>query len=104
MGVSIIGALFLIVFVNSHEDEARDFTYRVADKLPTIMVWVVYLAILALVAGFYFLPSIIAFRRNHLNAVAILALNLFLGWSLIGWVVSLVWSLLRTGPQRPAIG
>lgn len=41
----------------------------------------------------YFLPSVISFNRDQPNRFAILALNLFLGWTLLGWVVSLVWSL-----------
>jgi hypothetical protein len=43
--------------------------------------------------GFYFLPLVIAIVRKKSNVVAIGALNLLLGWSLIGWVVALVWSL-----------
>ena len=41
----------------------------------------------------YFLPTIIAILRQKTNTGAIFALNLFLGWSLIGWVVSLIWAL-----------
>lgn len=41
----------------------------------------------------YWIPSVVAFRRNHANKNSIVALNLFLGWTFIGWVVSLVWSL-----------
>lgn len=41
----------------------------------------------------YFVPTIIAFARKKSNKIAILVLNLFLGWSLIGWVISLVWAL-----------
>ena len=33
------------------------------------------------------------FLRNKRNKMAIFALNFFLGWTLVGWVVSLVWSL-----------
>ena len=40
----------------------------------------------------YFLPTIIALLRGHLSALAIFLLNLFLGWTLIGWIVALVWS------------
>lgn len=47
----------------------------------------------AIGAVVYFLPTIIAFKRGKRNRGAILALNLFLGWSLLGWVVSLVWAL-----------
>jgi len=41
----------------------------------------------------YFVPTIIAFSQGKKNRGAILALNLFLGWSFVGWVVSLVWAL-----------
>jgi hypothetical protein len=42
---------------------------------------------------FYFLPTIIAITRTKSNTGAILVLNFFLGWTLVGWVVSLVWAL-----------
>lgn len=48
----------------------------------------------------YFLPSIIAFKRDHQQRVSIFALNFLLGWSLLGWVGSLVWSL-AAGQERP---
>jgi hypothetical protein len=50
------------------------------------------------VLGFvlYILPSVIAFKRGHQNAGAILALNLLLGWTFLGWVAALVWSLTQT--------
>lgn len=49
--------------------------------------------LLALMVALYFVPTIIASMRNHTNAVAITALNLLLGWTLLGWVAALVWSL-----------
>jgi hypothetical protein len=41
----------------------------------------------------YFLPTIIAFAREKRDAVSILVLNLLLGWTMIGWVIALVWAL-----------
>src|SRR5882762_9006428 len=41
----------------------------------------------------YFLPTIIAILRQKTNTGAIFALNFFLGWSLIGWIISLIWAL-----------
>ncbi|QWE07619.1 superinfection immunity protein [Polynucleobacter sp. JS-JIR-5-A7] len=49
--------------------------------------------LMTLISLFYFLPFAIAFNKKRANTGAIFALNLFLGWSLIGWVVSLVWAL-----------
>ncbi|MEI6182848.1 MAG: superinfection immunity protein [Polynucleobacter sp.] len=54
------------------------------------LLFAILITILSL---FYFLPFAIAFHRKRANAGAIFALNLFLGWSLIGWVVALVWAL-----------
>ncbi|MEF9443986.1 superinfection immunity protein [Burkholderia sp. 1B3(2022)] len=52
-------------------------------------------ALLLIVAGLcsYFLPTIIAIVRGHHNQNAIAALNTCLGWTLVGWVGSLVWAL-----------
>jgi hypothetical protein len=41
----------------------------------------------------YFLPSLIALARSKRDIVAIILLNFFLGWTLIGWVVALVWAV-----------
>ena len=50
------------------------------------------------------IPLIIAIVRKKGNVVAIGALNLLLGWTLVGWVVSLVWSLSKDQqPQQVVI-
>ena len=43
----------------------------------------------------YLLPTLIAAARYTQNRIAIFNLNLLLGWTLIGWVVALFWSLSR---------
>lgn len=60
---------------------------------------------LAIGVTLYFLPLIVASIRQHPSAVAISALNLLAGWTLIGWVVALVWSLNAvTSNSAPAAG
>lgn len=49
----------------------------------------------------YFLPSVLAYTRKKDNFIAIFALNAFLGWSVVGWVVSLVWALSKDQQQAP---
>ena len=44
----------------------------------------------------YFIPTLIAFVRGHSNKVGIMALNLLLGWTILGWIGAFVWSLLRS--------
>jgi len=40
----------------------------------------------------YFIPSIIAENRRHQNRMAISFLNLLVGWTVIGWLIAIVWS------------
>lgn len=44
----------------------------------------------------YFVPTILAVNRDHPNMATICGLNILTGWTLIGWVVTLVWSLTNT--------
>ena len=46
----------------------------------------------------YFLPSIVALARSKRDIGAILLLNFFLGWTMIGWVVALVWAVKADVP------
>jgi hypothetical protein len=47
----------------------------------------------------YFLPSVIALGRNKRDITAIVLLNFFLGWTMIGWVVALVWAVKTDVPM-----
>jgi hypothetical protein len=51
----------------------------------------------------YFLPALIAALRKHPQTLAIFVLNLLLGWSVIGWIGSLVWSLTNAQPTQTVI-
>ena len=50
--------------------------------------------------GLYFLPSLIAVARHTHNSTGIFLLNLFLGWTGIGWIIALVIALCSS-PYHP---
>ena len=50
------------------------------------------LLILLIVVPFYFLPTIIALNRRNLNMKAIIVLNFLSGWTIVGWIITFVWS------------
>jgi hypothetical protein len=53
----------------------------------------ILLAIIITFATFtYLLPFAVAVGRGRTNTPAIFILNLFLGWTLIGWIIALVWA------------
>ena len=41
----------------------------------------------------YFIPSIVGRKQRNFNSI--LLLNIFLGWSIIGWVVALIWAVSK---------
>ena len=53
--------------------------------------------VLAVYAFIYFIPALNAGRRRHHQTAAILLLNVFVGWTGIGWIAALVWS--ATAPK-----
>ncbi len=57
------------------------------DSNPAIFL--VFLAILALI---HFVPSFVAFSRNHASRKLILLLNVIMGWTVIGWALLLYWA------------
>jgi hypothetical protein len=73
---------------------AQDSGAAVAGGIGVLML-------VALCLGGYFLPTIVAFARHKSNKMAIFLLNFLLGWTLIGWVVSIVWAV--TNDQPPII-
>ncbi len=54
-----------------------------------------HLALLAL----YFVPSFVAWRRTAKATAGVVIVNVFLGWTFIGWVVALAWAAI--GEPRP---
>jgi uncharacterized membrane protein len=63
--------------------------FAFGDGVSGALILGLILAVLAFVI--YFFPSWVGRRKQ--NATAIFAFNLFLGWTLIGWVGALVWAL-----------
>jgi hypothetical protein len=58
------------------------------------------LGALIIVALLYFLPLIIAVSRKVRNQGSVLVVNLFLGWTLIGWIVALAMAARTVEPQK----
>lgn len=57
--------------------------------------------LIAAMAFLYFLPTIVGHKKS--NARAIFFLNLFLGWTAIGWIVAMIWGLTRDVPPRTMV-
>jgi hypothetical protein len=47
------------------------------------------------------IPAIVASCRHHNATGAIIVLNIFLGWTFIGWVIALVWASTNDLRKEP---
>jgi hypothetical protein len=51
--------------------------------------------------GLYLLPALIAAARDKTHGAAgVFLLNIFLGWTLIGWLVAFMWACSGDAPSR----
>lgn len=57
--------------------------------------------LLVMLVLLYFIPSIIAFRRMHHKRRAITALNVLLGWCVLGWIGAFLWALTAVQKEGP---
>ena len=53
---------------------------------------------LALCFFLYFAPALVASSRRHESAPAVWILNFLLGWTVVGWVICLIWALSLPQP------
>ncbi|MFL6429822.1 MAG: superinfection immunity protein [Acidobacteriaceae bacterium] len=55
----------------------------------------------AFTLALYFLPALVAKSRHHPNTSAIFMVNLFFGWTFLGWVICFIWACTR--PAAPVL-
>jgi hypothetical protein len=56
---------------------------------------------IAICAIFYFLPAVIAWYRHASHFSGVLVLNLFTGWTLIGWIAAFIWACVSKEKETP---
>ncbi len=68
--------------------------------MPENIKPIIGIALLLLIVLVYFVPSVVA--KGKRNWQAIFVLNLFAGWTFVGWIVALVWACTKdTIKDRP---
>jgi hypothetical protein len=56
--------------------------------IEVLVLWQVCFVITVI----YLLPGIIASARSHRSAISIWIITIFTGWTVVGWLVALVWA------------
>ena len=61
------------------------------------------LTFLAVLFFLYWLPTVVAVLRRTPSALGVAAINFFLGWTVIGWIVALVLALAAYPAQERVV-
>ena len=82
-----------------------NWSHEVGPVVNGIIAFISIILLIAVAAGFYFIPTIVAAAKKSKRASAVAVLNLLLGWTLIGWVVALVWAVAEPEetPNQPKV-
>ncbi|WP_405403633.1 superinfection immunity protein [Streptomyces sp. NBC_01104] len=51
----------------------------------------------------YFVPVFVAFSRGVPNKGSVFVVNLFLGWTVVGWIVALAMAARSNQQQQPRL-
>ena len=77
------------------DKSAGDGRSELDKQADTLGKQIFSFTLLFVAACLYFLPSFLAYQHKHRNLAALVVLNLLLGRTFVGWVVALVWALIR---------
>lgn len=90
--------IFNFVFGTSKEEQKANFRFIILLALALaiagyfgVLKWMALITLLIAAIAIYFAPSDIAWGKKGRNGI--IALNILLGWTFIGWVVALCWAL-----------
>lgn len=73
-------------------DETVEETNKPIKSMKSQISSLIFIIILTVLI--YFIPTVICLIRKHTYKLYIICLNIILGWTLIGWIVSLIWSFI----------
>ena len=79
----IVGVLFAFAFIVVGVGLARNTTELLAP---------LHLLLFALAVAIYLFPTVLAFYRDCKATAWIAVVNVFLGWTILGWFVAIGWA------------
>jgi Superinfection immunity protein len=91
-----------LVFGCSHARIEGTFACHEQGEEPEMLSAFVGLGTLVGIAfslALLFLPTLVAKSRKHPNILPIFLVNLFFGWTFVGWLIALIWACTRPTAQ-----
>lgn len=92
--VLVVGIVAQAMVMTGFIKPVFSFSYSYATDMIIVSLSVVAACFI------YMIPACIAASRRHRNTMAIAVLNLFFGWTMVGFVGCLVWSLINMSDKK----
>ena len=64
-----------------------------SPDLDRLLIAALAVALVAMIA-LYFLPTVIGYARQHERKGSIFLVDLFFGWTFVGWWFALIWAIV----------
>jgi hypothetical protein len=64
---------------------------------------IVALSFFVVAPALYLLPTYEAWNNKSANLASIALVNVFLGWSFVGWVIAVAWAFKNSPPEAPPV-
>ena len=78
----------------------ENYAFQSNGVLLYILVCIFSLIISFILTSLYFLPYLTAQKQSHIKLRTIYLLNIFTGWTVIGWIGIMIWLYTPTKPQN----
>ena len=66
-----------------------------SDSQALFLELILILLVSAVFLYIYFIPTSVAINKKQVNYFSIFVINLFLGWTIVGWIICLAWAVKK---------
>ena len=88
--VTVISSILIVLITIIAIGDIKEFMAGFFAITSATFIFLIISIVPVLIIALYFLPIIISIFRKHSNKTPIILITIFLGWTIIGWIIALM--------------
>ena len=88
--VTVISSILIVLITIIAIGDIKEFMAGFFAITSATFIFLIISIVPILIIALYFLPIIISIFREHSNKTPIILITIFLGWTIIGWIIALM--------------
>ena len=88
--VTVISSILIVLITIIAIGDIKEFMAGFFAITSATFIFLIISIVPILIIALYFLPIIISIFRKHSNKTPIILITIFLGWTIIGWIIALM--------------